>query len=151
METTTIRRMNESMSRSEVSLVGENVGQEKRVDMKEMAADIEVKSKHLIWASLRTILYDAAVNTTMHGLPGIVRSKHILLKIMWAVCLLGSTGVCAYLLIKSVQDYLEYDVVTVTSTVYEVPTLFPVIFELKKLLLRLNNVFFIFIQDHYHL
>jgi hypothetical protein len=119
---TKIHRMNEKISRSEISLRDEF---EAKPTMNKNG-EAEIKSRRFLWAGLRAIVVDAALNTSMHGLRGIFHSKYLLLRIMWLVCLLGSSGICAYLLMKSVQDYLNYDVVTVTSTVYEAPAIFPV-------------------------
>jgi hypothetical protein len=121
---TRIDKISERLGDSEISLRGDfkqdmTMGEE---------GQAEIKSKRMIWLDLWKVTSDAAASTTMHGLPGIFKAKYLLLKIMWTVFLLVSTGVCAYLHIKSVQDYLEYDVVTVTSTVFERPTLFPVLF-----------------------
>ncbi len=130
-------RLNERLSNSEISVRGDPAGKDRQIVMQELDQPTSMKPKHIIWVSLKTIVVDAALKTTMHGLPGIFQSKYLLLRLMWIVCLLGSTGVCAYLLIKSVQDYLNYDVVTVTSTIYEIPTVFPVNF---------NQNFALFIQ-----
>jgi hypothetical protein len=111
------------LDKSEISL-REDFNEQQQNPSKQ--GQVSIKSNQLFWLSVRSILLDAAVNTTMHGLPGIFRSKNLYVRIMWCLCLLASTGACAYLLIKSVQDYLNYDVVTVTSTIYETPTLFPV-------------------------
>jgi hypothetical protein len=117
---TRVHRMDERLGNSEISLREDDVGH------KDNLGQTNIKTKHMFWVNLWALTVNAATKTTMHGLPGIFQAKYLLVKIMWAICLLASTGVCAYLLIKSVQDFLEYGVVTVTSNVYERPTLFPV-------------------------
>jgi hypothetical protein len=46
---------------------------------------------------------------------------------MWLVCFFASSGICSSLILRSIQDYLKYDVVTHTTTQYEIPTKFPTV------------------------
>jgi hypothetical protein len=48
---------------------------------------------------------------------------------MWVFFTLASAVACSYLVIKSIQDFFQFEVVTVTSSKLEIPTLFPVILE----------------------
>jgi hypothetical protein len=73
------------------------------------------------------IMMNAAYDTTAHGIPNILGSTPWLFKIMWMVCLLASCGCCGYLLVKSVIDYLGYEVVTTICKVPDSPALFPTI------------------------
>ena len=84
-----------------------------------------------IWHVLRTKLEE----TTMHGIPNIVRNEMIIMKIIWFIVLLGSISFCAYFMRLSVQSYLSYAVVTNVDANLEVPSPFR-----KKLI----NSFFIF-------
>jgi hypothetical protein len=51
----------------------------------------------------------------------------LVLKILWSVCLLAATGVCSFLIYKSIASYLDYDVVTTLNVIADTPSLFPVI------------------------
>jgi hypothetical protein len=57
-------------------------------------------------------------SSTIHAIPNIIRNKFYLIKIVWFLCLIASTGVCAWLIQKSITDYFNYDVVSKTDIVY---------------------------------
>ena len=61
---------------------------------------------------IKNLIVEALLNTTMHGLPEMIRAKYISLKLMWFICFFGSTGACFFLIVRSVMSYLSYEVVT---------------------------------------
>jgi hypothetical protein len=75
----------------------------------------------------KTIINDTACESTAHGIPHIFKRKNLIIKTFWILCTLAATGVCSWLVTKSVNDYLNYDTVTLTQVIDEVPTLFPVV------------------------
>ena len=75
----------------------------------------------------KTIVHDTACESTTHGIPHIFKRENIVIKIFWIICTLASTGVCAWLVTKTVTDYLTYETVTKAQIIDEVPTLFPVV------------------------
>jgi hypothetical protein len=46
---------------------------------------------------------------------------------MWLVCFFASSGMGSFLILRSIHDYLKYDVVTQTVTDDEIPTKFPTV------------------------
>ncbi|CAF0803389.1 unnamed protein product [Brachionus calyciflorus] len=58
---------------------------------------------------IKKIILDNIESSTSHGFPNIVRSESYILKFMWTLCLLISSGYCAYCLTKSFQDYFSYE------------------------------------------
>lgn len=50
-----------------------------------------------------------------------------MLRIIWIVCFLGSTGFCAFMIYGAISDYFEYQVVTVIKTLGENPAAFPTV------------------------
>ena len=77
--------------------------------------------------SLKKFAYEFFVSTTCHGLPNIMRTENILLKIFWLLCLLASSVLCSIVVIQSVNEYLEFDVVTKIRVKNEKSTTFPAI------------------------
>ena len=75
----------------------------------------------------KTIVHDSACESTTHGIPHIFKRQNIFIKTFWILCTLASIGVCAWLVTKSVTDYLNYETVTKAQVIDEVPTLFPVV------------------------
>jgi hypothetical protein len=75
----------------------------------------------------KTIVHDTACESTSHGIPHIFKRENLIIKTFWILCTLAATGVCAWLVTKSVTDYLNYETVTVAQVIDEVPTLFPVV------------------------
>jgi hypothetical protein len=88
-----------------------------------------MEKDHLVgwWAGIKMAVADTCHNSTIHALPNIARSDNLLIKAMWLVCFLGSAGFCVFLIVESIQDYLQYDVVTKISSVYEMPAPFPTV------------------------
>ena len=65
--------------------------------------------------------------STIHAIPNIFRSKIIFVKAIWFLSLIISTGFCSYMVVKSIQNYLEFNVVTKITVVDENPIVFPTI------------------------
>jgi hypothetical protein len=72
-------------------------------------------------------LEEFCLNSSTHGIPSIYRSNNYILKSLWIVFTLGSTGLCFYLMALSIIEFLSYPVITNIEIVKEVPTLFPTV------------------------
>lgn len=83
----------------------------------------EISTKILI----KELFVEWSLVSTSHGWPSIFRVKRFYLKVMWAICFLASTGYCGFLVIMSIYDYLEYQVVTKIRLVSEKPVTFPAV------------------------
>jgi len=55
----------------------------------------------------------------------ILQSPHLALKIFWIVSILLALAFCSLLVVKSITEYLSYQVTTNMRMIYENPTLFP--------------------------
>jgi hypothetical protein len=77
----------------------------------------ELKKRFVEWSS----------SSTSHGYPNIFRTDKWPIKIMWLFFLLLSTGVCFYMVTKSVTDYLNHEVVTKIRVFNEQMMEFPTI------------------------
>ena len=80
-------------------------------------------------------------SSSIHAIPNIIRNKYILIKIIWLICFIVSFSGCTWFMIKSINDYLKYDVVTRIRVKYVNEIKFPVIgiCNLKILNKKLDN------------
>jgi hypothetical protein len=117
------KKMNDEISKSEISVRREGA----TLKTEPGQADEIIKTRYLALNMVKKIIVDCLLNTTMHGPPSVISAKHLIIKIMWIFFMLASAVTCSYLVIKSIQDFFQYEVVTVTSSKLEIPTLFPVI------------------------
>lgn len=76
-------------------------------------------------------LKKASLSTTGHGLPRIIESKSYFLKITWLIFTLVSIGLCAFMVIKSVNQYLNFEVNTKISVKKRSSNAFPGRFHLQ--------------------
>jgi hypothetical protein len=63
--------------------------------------------------SLIDSVKESVENSSIHGLPNIVRNECIVIKIIWVVCFFLSASVCGFFIFQTIADYLNYDIVTV--------------------------------------
>jgi hypothetical protein len=67
------------------------------------------------YKSVNEKLQNWAERTTFHAIPNIATSDRTSVKVIWAICLIFSTGYCSYNLIKQVITYYSYEVETVVK------------------------------------
>ena len=81
--------------------------------------------------SLKTKMRDKFIElssaSTSHGFPNMFRTKHCPVRVMWLIFFLVSTGFCIFMVYRSVNDYLSYDIVNKIRDFSEVPMVYPVI------------------------
>lgn len=85
---------------------------------------IKCESKKL---KIRLILTEALSASTSHGIPNIVRSNKISIKIMWSFFFLISTCLFSYMMISSILSYYEFDVTTKIRVLHEYRAVFPTV------------------------
>ena len=88
--------------------------------------NIESKTRIKLVLALKAAK-EVLVNSTSHGIPNIVKSDRLIIKLVWLVFLLASTSLCSYLVAQSVFSYFNYDVNTKTRIIYERQVPFPTI------------------------
>ncbi len=77
--------------------------------------------------SSRTDLRDLILESTIHGLPHIFRSKHLLQKIAWSIFFFIALGSVFYFIIINILDYTEYPVITNVYKLVEHRAEFPTV------------------------
>ena len=68
-----------------------------------------------------------SASTTCHGYSKIFQTELRCVQLMWVLVLLVSFGLCSYMIIKAILDYLKFDVISKTRFVNQVPMTFPAI------------------------
>jgi hypothetical protein len=76
-----------------------------------MSKSEKIKKKSFEWC----------LSTTIHGPSNLFRAKHTFLKAMWLIFFITSVSSGIYSVLKTINNYLEYDVVN------EIPSKFPII------------------------
>lgn len=74
---------------------------------------------------IKSISYEIFVNSTIHGIPSMLRSRNIFIKILWVICFVTSNVCCAFVIIKSLNNYLAFEIVTQINEVNEQSSEFP--------------------------
>ena len=88
-----------------------------------MSNSTPVNRKELIIALLKEVLY----NSIAQAIIKIAQTPHKTLKVFLLVSVCASTGVCSFLVIKTLLAYFSYGVNTTSRTIFEEPTEFPMV------------------------
>ncbi len=78
---------------------------------------------NLIKRSLKEIF----LSSTIHGIPNILRAKHLTVQIIWLVCFIVSICSCSYFIIANILEFLEYRALTTMKVISERKIEFPTI------------------------
>ena len=84
-------------------------------------------SENAIKTKLKEKFIELSSASTSHGFPNMFRTKHWPVRVMWLIFFLVSTGLCIFMVYRSVNDYLSYDVVNKIRDFSELPMVYPVI------------------------
>ena len=76
---------------------------------------------------LKNILRETCLSSTIHGIPNILRTNSICLKVLWSIFTILSSSACFYLVIEAVTQFLEHEVVTKMIVTNEFSSEFPAI------------------------
>jgi hypothetical protein len=74
---------------------------------------------------MKQVLREQILVSTSHGLPNAIRNPHLPMKTMWSISFILSTALCSYLIIQTIMEYLEFDVITKVRIVGETEAEFP--------------------------
>ena len=77
--------------------------------------------------NLKHIFCRQGKNSTFDGLSKILRSQRAISKLLWTMALLFLTGVCSFILLKTILNYLAYSIVTTITVRQEMPAKMPTI------------------------
>ena len=62
---------------------------------------------------------------TLHAIPNIFRTKHLVIRVLWIFAFTISTFTCAYMVSGSINNYLQFGVITTIRVTSENPMTFP--------------------------
>jgi hypothetical protein len=85
---------------------------------------------------------------TTHGLPNIVRSKYISVKIVWSLLFLTAVGTSIYFLDKTIKEFFEYNVTTKVRLINVNELDYPVITVCDKHQISTDSGLNYFIQNY---
>jgi hypothetical protein len=77
--------------------------------------------------AIKKRLFSIISDSTMHGIPRLIKSKSLISKIIWAFFFVTCAAGCIYLILSSICTYLEYNDVTSIEIITEIPAKFPVV------------------------
>jgi hypothetical protein len=64
-------------------------------------------------------------NSTIHAIPQLIRTDFQLIRILWIISFLVSSGLCAYFIFDGIKSYLEFEVITKIEFENDIPAIFP--------------------------
>jgi hypothetical protein len=70
---------------------------------------------------------EALANTSCHGASNLIKTNNLLLKTLWILAIVTSISGCSYLIVKSIVEYLKFEVVTNIKVIKEFDAEFPMI------------------------
>ncbi len=74
---------------------------------------------------LKDIFKECLSGTTGHGIPNIIKTEYVCLKIFWVVVWLIGLGLTIYIVSKSIMDYFDFDIISQIQIINDRPQLFP--------------------------
>ena len=97
---------------------------------------------------IKEVLLDFCKKTSIQGIPNIYQAKSLSLKTIWILFFILATSGSSYLVIKSISNYLDFEVVTKIRVIRQQPAEFPTITICN--LNRLSTINDKEIYDQYH-
>ncbi|CAF1053668.1 unnamed protein product [Brachionus calyciflorus] len=73
------------------------------------------------------VVKEVSLSSTSHGLPNIIRSETVSIRLMWIIFTIISTGLCAFMIVESIMNYLSYETTSKIRVLSESTYPFPVI------------------------
>jgi amiloride-sensitive sodium channel subunit alpha/amiloride-sensitive sodium channel subunit gamma len=89
------------------------------------SSNFKLQDKVPLLKLIKSNVLQIGMISSANGIPNALNTKHKIIKYMWIVFFLISTGACAYSIIKSFQQYFQFDVVTKVRIINEIPSTFP--------------------------
>ena len=68
--------------------------------------------------NLKSLSQQRLESSSFIALPNSYKAKHVLIKVIWILLTMFSSGWCGWFMFRSISDYLSYDVITKTNIKY---------------------------------
>jgi hypothetical protein len=72
-------------------------------------------------------ILEILASSSAHGIPNIIRTRHLSIKAMWSFFLMGALATLVYFLAKTITDYTDHDVITNINVYREEEPIFPTV------------------------
>jgi hypothetical protein len=92
--------------------------------MRKMSKKMPTKKQSEIIEAIKSTLENSSIN----GIPNIIRNKFNLVKLVWLVCILASSGVCAWFVLDIITKYFQREVVSRINVKKEPALPFPIVY-----------------------
>ena len=79
--------------------------------------------KKLNFSSIKETLESSSI----HSIPNIIRNENYFIKILWLLCLIGSSSGCFWFILKSLNEFFEHDVISRIDIKHVSKLIFPII------------------------
>ncbi|CAF0874896.1 unnamed protein product [Brachionus calyciflorus] len=76
---------------------------------------------------IRSVIEESLFSSTSHGIPNIIRSDNLILRVMWILFTVISTGLCGYMIVQSIMNYFSYETTSKIQINTETSSIFPAI------------------------
>ncbi|CAF0980970.1 unnamed protein product [Brachionus calyciflorus] len=76
---------------------------------------------------LSSVIEESLLSSTSHGIPNIIRSDKLAIRLMWIFFTVMSTGLCSYMIVQSIMNYFSYETTSKIQIHTETSPIFPAI------------------------
>ncbi|CAF0780208.1 unnamed protein product [Brachionus calyciflorus] len=76
---------------------------------------------------LISVIEDGLLNSTSHGIPNIIRSDNLILRVMWILFTVISTTLCSYMIVQNIINYFSFETTNKIQIHTETNSIFPAI------------------------
>lgn len=78
-------------------------------------------------SEIKEIIYESATDSTAHSIPHMFKRENKGLKLLWFICFLAAFGVCTWMITMSISDYFQFETISKTEIILEIPSKFPTV------------------------
>lgn len=75
--------------------------------------------------AIKKLLVEFFHETSLHAIPNILRSNHVLVKLLWLISFFLSLGFCLAIFVEKLYDFFSYAVIANVNMVFEKKPAFP--------------------------
>ncbi|CAF0969119.1 unnamed protein product [Brachionus calyciflorus] len=77
--------------------------------------------------NLGSEIKESLLSSTSHGIPNMIRSDKLALRLMWIFFTIVSTGLCSYMIVQSIMNYLRFETTSKIQIHSETSSIFPAV------------------------
>ena len=77
--------------------------------------------------TIKELVHESATDSTTHSIPHMFKRENPGLKLLWVVCFLAATGVCIWMISESITDYFQFETISKTEVILEIPSKYPTV------------------------